>query len=133
MVSSDQVIWLLSTSENPKLEFKSGWYTNATKLDDKGWGEFLKDLIALANGNIGYTDQPAYLIVGAMDDDPLPGEDRQIQNVPAVCMLSNLQQLRDNTLTKLRVACSPSLPEIQFQLGAVTLSYQRVLRHQISP
>ena len=53
---------LLSKRENPKLEFKREWYTSAHTLDDKGWGEFLKDIIALANGNVGYIGQNAYLV-----------------------------------------------------------------------
>ncbi|MBW4523207.1 MAG: hypothetical protein KME16_26505 [Scytolyngbya sp. HA4215-MV1] len=103
----------LQEVENPKIEFKSCWYCNTDQLDDKGWGEFLKDLISLANGNVGYVDKTAYLIVGASDIDPKPSELRDTFHVPANGMLSNLQKLRETTLRKLREVCSPALSDIK--------------------
>lgn len=106
---------LLKKPENPKLEFKREWYGGPDKLDDKGWGEFLKDVIGLANGNVGFVGQTAYLIIGADDSDPLPDETRKTFHVAAVGMLSQLQQLRDTTLRKLRNVCSPSIPALSFE------------------
>lgn len=104
---------LLQEVENPKVEFKSKWYCNTDQLDDKGWGEFLKDLVSLANGNIGYTEQNGYLIVGASDTDPNVGELRDTFHVESCGMLSNLQKLREITLRKLREICSPPLSDIK--------------------
>lgn len=106
---------LLRKPENPKLEFKREWYSGPEKLDDKGWGEFLKDIIVLANGNVGFVGQTAYLIIGADDSDPLPGETRKTFHVAAVGMLSQLQQLRDTALRKLRNVCSPSIPALSLE------------------
>ncbi len=111
----EQLQQLLAHDENPKLEFKREWYSTSDKLDDKGWGEFLKDVIALANGNIGHAGKPAYLIIG-VSDQPLPQSNlREISHVTAIGMLSQLQTLRDITLRKLRETCSPSLPDINFE------------------
>lgn len=112
-MDSDQVKNLLAEVENPKLEFKSSWYCGEDKLDDKGWGEFLKDLIALANGNIGYVGRAAYLIIGVSDLDPEPNSLRERFHIDNVGMLSNLQSLREVTLRKLRETCSPSLSDIK--------------------
>ncbi len=103
---------LLSNSENPKLEFKSKWYGNTEKLDDKGWGEFLKDIITIANGNSGFTGQPGYLVFGASDEDPQNGSSREIFDISKNGMLSDLQKLRDIILRKLRETCSPPLAKI---------------------
>ncbi|MEA5497042.1 NB-ARC domain-containing protein [Limnoraphis robusta Tam1] len=112
-MENSQLKKLLADVENPKLEFKSSWYCGADKLDDKGWGEFLKDIIALANGNVGYTGQTAYLIIGASNKDPDPDQLRETFHVNDSGMLSDLQMLRDTTLRKLRQACSPSPSDIK--------------------
>jgi hypothetical protein len=108
----EQLQKLLVESENPKLEFKSQWYCGTEKLDDKGWGEFLKDIIALANGNIGYVGKTAYLIIGVSDTDPKPNYLRDTYHVDNYGMLSDIQKLRETVLRKLRETCSPSLSNI---------------------
>ncbi len=104
---------LLKDSENPKLEFKSKWYCNTNKFDDRGWGEFLKDLITIANGNSGFVGQPGYLIIGVADEDPEIGKEREIFHIANNGMLSDLQKLRETTLRKLRETCSPSPANIE--------------------
>lgn len=107
-----QIKRLLREVENPKLEFKSAWYCNTDKLDDKGWGEFLKDIIGLANGNVGFVGRISYLIIGASDTDPEPNQQRDTFHVDEIGMLSNLQKLRAITLRKLSEACSPPLSDL---------------------
>ena len=128
----NQLLQILSESESPKIEFKREWYSGAGELDQKGWGEFLKDIIALANGNIGYVGQPSYLIIGADDEDPPPRASRKTFHVPPVGMLSDLQQLRDITLRKLHSTCSPSIPNLDFQFVEVDPG-KNVLVIEISP
>lgn len=113
LMNISQLKKLLAEVENPKLEFKSRWYCGTDQLDDKGWGEFLKDIISLANGNVGYTGQPGYLIIGASDTDPEPNNLRDTFHIDNCGMLSNLQKLREITLRKLREICSPSLSDIK--------------------
>jgi hypothetical protein len=122
---------LLADSENPKLEFKSQWYCNTDQLDDKGWGEFLKDLITLANGNSGFAGQSGYLIIGASDEDPRIGQQREISNVARNGMLSNLQKLRETTLRKLRETCSPSPADIN--LNFIEVEGKHLLIIEVPP
>lgn len=128
-----QLQQLLNQAEAPKLEFKRKWYSGASKLDDKGWGEFLKDLISLANGNVGYIGQPGFLIIGAVDKDPLPGESRETIDVPAKGMLSSLQTLRDNTLRKLYATCSPLFPDLKFEFVSLEPSKKLLVIEIPSP
>ena len=64
---------LLKKQEDVKLEFKRQMYELYSDPETKkrkrknNWNEFLKDIIALANGNIGTSNEDAYLIVGASD------------------------------------------------------------------
>ena len=122
---------LLADSENPKLEFKSQWYCNTDQLDDKGWGEFLKDLITLANGNSGFAGQTGYLIIGASDEDPRIGQQRETVHVARNGMLSNLQKLRETTLRKLRETCSPSPADID--LSFVEMEGKHLLIIEVPP
>lgn len=117
-MNPQQLLQIIEKPENPKVEFKLQWYSS-NRLDDRSWGEFLKDLISLANGNVGHVGETAYLIFGVEDKLPAPNQPRTIQNVPRIGVLSNLQDLRDTTLRKLRSACSPSPPDIKFDFVSI--------------
>lgn len=132
-MDAKQVEQLLINTEGPKYEFKRQWYSGVSKLDDKAWGEFLKDIISLANGNVGCVGQTGYLIIGAADEDPSAGTVRQTFNVPAVGQLSQLQKLRDVTLRKLHSTSSPGLPDIKFELVAVEPSKRLLVIEIPSP
>jgi WD40 repeat protein len=68
---------LITQPEGVKLEFKRDLYRFVSKderthrldgkLYDPQWHEFLKDIISLANGNIGTAHEDAYLIIGVED------------------------------------------------------------------
>ena len=72
---------LLQQPEGLKLDFKREIY----KIDKSAypnaegrkreWNEFIKDILALANGNTGVADKQAYLIIGA--DDKLDSTGRK--------------------------------------------------------
>jgi len=128
-----QLKQLLAKSENPKLEFKAQWYSSFSKLDDKGWGEFLKDVISLANGNVGYVGNPGYLIIGADDEDPLPTGIRKTFHTPSIGELSQLQKLREITLRKLQSACSPPIPDITFEFLAIDEGKELLVIEVASP
>jgi len=57
------ILELIKNGENAKVDFKREWYK---KEDLKG--EFVKDMLALTNGDIYSIDQTAYLIIGIVDD-----------------------------------------------------------------
>jgi NB-ARC domain len=132
-MDTNQLKSLLSQTENPKLEFKRKWYSGADALDDKGWGELLKDIIALANGNIGYTGRSAYLIIGADDTDPEFGQLRLTFNIDEVGMLSKLKSLREIILRKLREVCSPPLSEINVYFAELEHDIQLLIIEIPSP
>ncbi|MCK5729010.1 MAG: ATP-binding protein [Methylococcales bacterium] len=53
---------LLNMDESPKLDFKQIW-----KQDDVN-GEYIKDILSLANGNPQHMNEDAYLVFGVSDD-----------------------------------------------------------------
>ena len=53
---------IIDQGENAKVDFKREWYK---KEDLKG--EFFKDMLALANGDVHSIDKIAYLIIGIED------------------------------------------------------------------
>ena len=68
----EQLTTLIEQKENPKLDFKRQWYWNDTtpinKLEEL-WGECIKDILALTNGNPHNVNETAYLIIGIEDDN----------------------------------------------------------------
>ncbi|MBD2666543.1 putative signal transduction protein with Nacht domain protein [Richelia sinica FACHB-800] len=106
----------IEQQENPKLEFKSEWYSGTNELDEKGWGEFLKDLISLSNGNLGYAGESAYLIFGVDDKKETSNQPRQLYDVSYIDNVFKLEDLRNTTLRRLRRVCSPSPPDIKLEL-----------------
>jgi len=63
---------LLSQEEGAKLEFKREMYKlfhdeNRRKENNSQWNELIKDIISLANGNIGSAEEFGYLIIGVSD------------------------------------------------------------------
>lgn len=99
---------LLKQPEGVKLEFKSQMYQLEGQGKTQGWNELIKDLIALANGNIGTANQEGYLIIGAADQ---LGEDgtREIYNVGKIALTQ--QQLLD----KLRSYCNPPFQDLSIE------------------
>ncbi len=67
MIDPDIIQSKIEEDESPILEFKREWYwdnlTPSTNLGDK-WGEFVKDLVSLANGYLDYVGKDRYLIIG---------------------------------------------------------------------
>jgi predicted HTH transcriptional regulator len=54
---------IIKNGENAKVDFKREWYK---KEDLKG--EFIKDMLALTNGDVHSIDKTAYLIIGITDN-----------------------------------------------------------------
>ena len=62
---------LLKQKENSKLDFKRQWYWNVDTPSNKMemfWGECIKDILALTNGNPHNVNETAYLIIGIEDE-----------------------------------------------------------------
>jgi len=56
---------IILEDENAKVDFKRQWYKDETKDELKS--EFIKDMFALANGDIYSIDKVSYLIIGVTD------------------------------------------------------------------
>jgi len=64
---------LITQKENPKLDFKRQWYWDSntpSTMREQCWGECLKDILALTNGNPNPNNinKTAYLIIGIEDE-----------------------------------------------------------------
>jgi predicted HTH transcriptional regulator len=64
-MTTEELEKIIAQGENAKVDFKRQWYKDAGKNELKS--EFVKDMLALANGDIHTTDKTAYLIIGITD------------------------------------------------------------------
>lgn len=96
---------LLNQPENPKLEFKREFYQIHHKdqqVRRQQWGELIKDLLALANGNVGFAGKAGYLVIGV-------DEQRHLYDCTDISI--NKQQI----LQKVNNYCQPHLPDLQIE------------------
>lgn len=101
--------------EGLKLDFKRKLYAiyhSNPKVRDTQWDEFIKDVLALANGNVGTTQQKGYLIIGVADKLNQQGA-RELYDVGSVSL--SAQQL----LQKINAACNPSLPDLDVEIAMI--------------
>lgn len=109
---------ILQPEEGSKLDFKIEPYKlNEPKPDnpknlqewkdnkEQAWAELTKDILALANGNIGTATQTAYLIIGA--DDKLKPD-----GTPHLRDVGDMMPSRKEILNKVNSYCKPPLPNI---------------------
>lgn len=99
---------ILRQPEGPKLEFKQSFYQiNASDpgLRNREWGELVKDILALANGNIGFASQKGYLIIGVSESLDSSGN-RSLHSCEQVTI--DKQQI----LRKVNGYCNPPLSNI---------------------
>src|SRR3989337_2674768 len=57
--------------EDLKLDLKRelyGIYHPDSSIRDMQWGELIKDVLSLANGNVGTAGKPGYLVIGVADE-----------------------------------------------------------------
>jgi len=60
---------IIKAGENAKVDFKSEWYKYSEVKKPKINNEFVRDVLALVNGDIYSVDKTSYLIIGVMDDN----------------------------------------------------------------
>lgn len=122
----DKLRELIRQQEHPKLEFKRDLYSfndPESKIRGWQWNEFIKDILALTNGNVGTAYQIAYLIIGVGDE--LKGDTRELRDVGDFCPTA--QQMID----KVNSACEPPLPDLSCKI--VEVEGQRILAISIPP
>ncbi len=107
---------LLNKKENLRLDFKREYklYDTPPANTDKRkwadyvrgqWDELIKDVIALANGNVGTAGQDGLLIIG-VDDELPPSGIRHIHDT------SQLKITEQQILAKVNSVCDPPLPNL---------------------
>ncbi|MBE9033389.1 ATP-binding protein [filamentous cyanobacterium LEGE 11480] len=108
--------------ESAKLEFKVEFYkVNQIKPENQEdrkswekarqlqWGELVKDIISLANGNIGYFGEPGYLAIGISNKKNSQGT-RDVRNIDEKEIAT-----RKEILERVNSYCSPSIPNIDIK------------------
>ncbi|MBI5302801.1 MAG: putative DNA binding domain-containing protein [Chloroflexi bacterium] len=111
---------LLVQDEHPKLDFK----IDCSPARDEEWNELIKDILALANGNVGFSHLPGYLVIGASDTRKLDGS-RELKDA------SHILLKKKDLLAKINGACTPRLPNLESDW--VTLDGAKILVITISP
>jgi len=105
------ILELLNTKENPKLDFKRQWYKEP---DVKT--ELIKDIIALANGNIHTIGQNSFLIIGVKEN--VNGNEfydvRDDENLD-VLLDKSLDDIKKQLLQNLQKYAEPAIQDIQME------------------
>jgi hypothetical protein len=134
MIDAETLQRLIYKPEGLKIEFKRDFYklheqdysanTPQQKVKQciqEHWGEFIKDILSLANGNVNSAHEEGYLIIGVED------------TTKALCDVGdiNAKDLRQKLMVKLKKICKPALPDIHCDI--ITLAYNRILVISIPP
>ena len=109
---------LLNNEESPTLEFKRQWYWNdstpSTEMSDK-WGEFLKDIISLANGYMNKVGEYRYLIFGFSEEE----KKTYSVDLDKIKQLKNLMNFKKVLLQKLENCTKPALLDMNIEVVTV--------------
>ncbi|MEH1833958.1 MAG: RNA-binding domain-containing protein [Nostoc sp.] len=76
-----------------------------TDAKEQQWGELVKDVLSLTNGNVGTAGQYGYLIIGA--DDKLKAD-----NTPNLKDVAGETPTQKQVLEKVNSYCNPPLPDL---------------------
>lgn len=79
-----------------------------TKDREKNWGELVKDIIAITNGNVGTAGQVGYLIIGA-------GDKLKQDGTPNLRSVTEKMPTRKDIFDKVNSYCDPRLPDFQYE------------------
>jgi hypothetical protein len=111
-MDSKGLLELLRDGEQPNAEYKSMWYdidSSSSDTRERQRGELIKDIVALANGNITSAGKTAFLVIGASNKPNEKGE-RDLYDVGNV---GDLGQLRQTVLQLLKGAIRPPIDDIR--------------------
>jgi Putative DNA-binding domain len=112
-----KLVW--EPRENAKLDFKIELYKiyepkptisseiqKWTDARNQQWAELAKDVIALANGNIGTAEETGYLIIGA-------GDKLRADGTPNLRNVTKPVPTQTEVLEKVNKYCHPNIPDLQ--------------------
>lgn len=133
-MNSEKLKLLIRQPEGLKIDFKRKFYkissedytsvTNQQQVKNlikKQWGEFIKDILSLANGNVNTVSQEGFLIIGVDD------KTKSLHDIGAIDTAAIRQQL----ITKLEDHCKPAIPDITCEL--IKVEEKRILIFVIPP
>jgi len=131
---------VLNPQETAKVDFKIQGYKILEKVEkndpdfakknetnEKQWGELIKDIVALTNGNVGWANETGYLIVGA--DEKLKSD-----GTPNLVGIKE-EWLPSTTiiLGKVNSYCNHRIPHLESDRVEVQGTYLWVIEIQPSP
>lgn len=124
-MTPDELERLLTQPEGPTLEFKR----NVPDLDDHHQrDEFVKDIVALANGNMSVVGETAHLILGVDNDVDSVGQ-RTYHDVGAAIHVATW---RDRLVDILRSACTPPISNVACEIVSIGTAQLVVLTLPVS-
>ncbi|MCK4840605.1 MAG: ATP-binding protein [Methylococcales bacterium] len=128
MITKDQLKDLLKKNESPVLEFKREWYwndsTSPSEMSDK-WGEFLKDIISLSNGYLGFVGVHRYLVIGFSEST----QEIHDVGIKKIKSLNSIKAFRKTLIQKLEGYTQPAFISIDIEF--VKLDEKEVLIFEI--
>lgn len=130
MMNEDDIIELSTQPESPTLEFKRQWYwddsTLATEMQWK-WGEFLKDLLAIANAYIGCCGVKRHLIIGLDEGD----KTFHHVDITSIKQLKNLASFKTTVMEKCERLLRLNI--LKFNVDFVDVDSKQILVFEIEP
>jgi len=119
---------LLKEKEDAKLEFKSQMYQLEGQGKSWQWNELIKDLIALANGNIGTANKEGHLIIGAADQ---LGQDGIRETYDVGEVKPSIERLKRSLVDKLSSFCQQRFQD--FNIEIISLDSKEILVITLPP
>jgi hypothetical protein len=126
-VDTEKLRELIRQPEGLKLDFKSDFYhldLPDPEARNRQWGELIKDVLAMANGNVNIAGETGHIIFGVGDKIKEDGT-REILDV------GTIRVDRQQILAKINSFTAPALPDLEFKV--LLLDVQRVLVMSIPP
>jgi LuxR family glucitol operon transcriptional activator len=114
-VDSEKLRELIGREEGPKLDFKIKLHNIYGSDRERQWDELIKDILSLANGNIGTPKEAGYLVIGAGDSLYADGT-RDLCDVGDV----KCKELHRQLLDKVNSACGTDNLEIDLEVVSLT-------------
>lgn len=100
----DKLRELITENESAKLDFKQEWYS-----EEKEKSELIKDVIALANGNIHYLGEIGYLIIGIKEKSDSNSENE----IVGVQLNKDIMQIKQQLIQKLNNTTIPAFQDLE--------------------
>ncbi len=127
-MNKDELKRRLDQEEGLKLEFKQELYKiDSEKGKDRQWNEFIKDILALINGNTNTAGEHGYLIIGAADKLNADGT----RDLYDVSLPNDDASFTSTVLDKVNAICSHPLSDLKCE--TIVIDEKRIVVISIPP